>query len=82
MCIQPQRLILCQNTYRINSGINTVAKRKINYPVLSPKCYRRLGNLGRQNTETASLPTCQQHCNHFLLNHVITSSFFVNQVNV
>ena len=30
-------------------------------------------NLRCQYTQTASLASCKQHCNHFFLNHAITS---------
>lgn len=57
--IQSERLILCQYAYRIHSRINTIRKGKIDNAVLTSKCNGRLGNLGCQNTKTASLSSSQ-----------------------
>ena len=59
MGIQSERLILCQYAYRIHSRINTIRKGKIDNAVLTSKCNGRLGNLGCQNTKTASLSSSQ-----------------------
>ena len=59
MGIQSEGLVLCQYAYRIHSRINTIRKGKIDNAVLTSKCNGRLGNLGCQNTKTASLSSSQ-----------------------
>ena len=73
MRVKAQRLILCENTDRVDAGINAVAQRKVNNAVLSAERNCRLSDLLSQNTETAALTACKKHGNHFLLNHDITS---------
>ena len=45
MGIQPKRLILGEHPDRIHTGVDTVAQREINNPVLSAERYCRLRNL-------------------------------------
>ena len=59
MGIQTKGLILCQNAYRINSRVDTVAERKVDDAIFSAECHRRFGHLLRENTETASLSSGQ-----------------------
>ena len=73
MGVQTQWLILGQYAHGINARVNTVAQRKIDNTIFSSKCYRRFGNLLGKYTQSASLTSGQQHCNHFFLNHAITS---------
>ena len=73
MCIQPQWLILGQNSHRINPGVNTVTQREIYDTIFTSKRYCRLCYAFSQNAKTASLSAGQQHCNHLFLNHAITS---------
>ena len=73
MRVQAQRLVLCKNTDRVDTGIDAVAQRKVNNAVLSAERNCRLSDLLSQNTETAALTACKKHGNHFLLNHDITS---------
>ena len=77
MRIQAKGLILRQHSHRVNTRINAVAQRKIDNPVFPAKRYCRLGHFRGQHTQSASLPACQQHSNHFFLNHVITSCFCI-----
>ena len=52
MCIQFKRLILCQYTYCIDAGIDTVAQREIYDSVFSPEGDCRFSHLGCQNTQS------------------------------
>ena len=72
MRIKPKWLILCQNTHRIYSRIDAVAKREINDSVFAAKRHCWFCNLGCQHTQSASLATCQKHRNHFFLIHSVT----------
>ena len=73
MCIQSQRLILGQHPHSVYSGINTVAQRKINNTILAAKSYSRFCNLCRKNSQSTALSARQQHGNHFLFKHCVTS---------
>ena len=75
--IELQGLILGQDTYGIDAGVDTVAQRKINNTVLSAEGYSRLCGLLRQNLQTAALAAGQEHCNRafFLKIHGYSSLF-------
>ena len=49
----------------VNSGIDTVAKRKVDDAVFSSKGYCRLGKILGQRIESGALSTSQQHSNNF-----------------
>ena len=50
MCIQAERLVLCQHTHRINSRVNTIAQWKIDDTIFTTKSDCRLCNLFCQNS--------------------------------
>ena len=75
MGIQTQRAVLCQDSDGVDTGINSVGKRKINDSVLSAKRYCRFGDLGSKDAQSAALAAGKQHCDHLFLNHVNTSVF-------
>ena len=55
MRIQPQRLVLSKYTNRIDPGIDAVAQRKVNDPVLAAKSYCRFCNLCSKHAQPAAL---------------------------
>ena len=55
--IEQQRLILGQNTHRLNARIDTVGKRKINNTIFASKGDGWFRQIARQNTQTAALPS-------------------------
>ena len=59
VCIQAQRLILCQHADGIYSRINAIAQWKIDNTVLPTKRYRWFSNISSQNPQPGSLSTCQ-----------------------
>ena len=65
--VEHKRLVLCQYTNCINSRIDAVGQREVNYPVLSAKGHCRLGILLRKSIQTASLSACKQHCDAFFV---------------
>ena len=69
MRIQTQRLILCQDSYRIDTGINAVAQGKIYNTIFPAKSDSRFRNLLCQHTKSAALTACQKHSDHFFLDH-------------
>ena len=71
--IEPQRLVLGQDTYRIHAGIDTVGKGKINDTVFPSESHGRFCYFGCEDTQPTALPTCQQHGYHFFLDHIVTS---------
>ena len=73
MCIQTKRLILGEDTYRIDAGVDTVAERKVNDPILSAEGNGWLCNLLGEDAKPASLTSRQQHRNHFFSYHDTTS---------
>ena len=50
MCIQAERLVLCQHTHRVNSRVNTIAQWKIDDTIFTTKSDCRLCNLFCQNS--------------------------------
>ena len=69
MRVQAQRLVLGQDTYGINPGIDAVAERKIDDPVLPAKRHGRLGHFFCQHTQPAPLTACQEHGDHIFFYH-------------
>ena len=59
--IQDKGLVLCQDTYGIDTGIDAVTKGKIDDAVLAAEGDSRLGGLFGENLQTAALTTGQQH---------------------
>ena len=51
MRIQPQRLILCEDSNRVDPGVDAVTERKINDPVLPTESNCRFCNLRCQDTK-------------------------------
>ena len=73
MRIKTQRLILRQHAHSVDSRINTVTQREINDPVLASECHGRLCNLCCEDPQSTALSARQQHGNHFLFKHCVTS---------
>ena len=63
--IQYQWLILCQNAYRINSGIDTVGKRKINDTIFPAKWNCWFCELLGLCIQSGTLSAGKKHRNHF-----------------
>ena len=63
--VQYQRLVLGQNTHRVDSRVHAVGKREINDTILSAKRHRRFGKPLGQRIKPRPLAAGQQHCNTF-----------------
>ena len=59
--VQLQGLILGQNAHGVDAGVNAVAKREVDDPVLAAEGYGRFGGFLRQDLQTAALATGQKH---------------------
>ena len=57
--IELQRLILGQNTHRIDLRVDTVGQREIDDTVFSAERHGRFGRVLRQDHEAAALSACQ-----------------------
>src|SRR3712207_6203960 len=71
------RLILCQNSHSINSGVRTIGQCKINNSIFSSKGYRRFCNSFRQILQSTSLTSSQYHSNDSFLFHTLAPLFFL-----
>ena len=59
--VELQGLVLGENTYGVDTGIDAVGQRKVDDAVLAAEGDGRLGGFLRQNLQTAALATGQQH---------------------
>jgi len=75
--VELQRLILGENTYGVDTGIDAVGKGKVDDAVLAAEGDGRLGGFLRQNLQTAALATGQKHGDaaFFLKIHGHSSSY-------
>ena len=62
--VELQGLVLGEDTYGVDTGIDAVGKGKINDAVLAAEGDGRLGGFLRQNLQTAALATGQQHSDY------------------
>ena len=65
--VELQRLVLGENSHRIDAGIDAVGKGKVNDAVFPAVGDGRFGQILSQRVEAASLSARQQHCQPFLL---------------
>ena len=75
--VKLQRLILGQNSHRINAGVDAVGQREINDAVLTAKRNCRFRGVFRQHHQTAALATGQKHGNTMLFLEVHAHSLLV-----
>ncbi len=65
--IEDMRLILCQDTDGINTGVDTVGQRKVDNTVFAAKRHRRLCYVLGEYIQSAATAAGQQHCYAFFL---------------
>ena len=66
-----------QNTDRINTGVDTVGKGKINDAVLTAEGDCGFGCFGSQRVKSRALAACQQHCDTFFFLEHKNHSFVI-----
>ena len=77
--VELQRLILGQDAHGIDTGVDAVAKRKVDDAVFAAEGDGRLGGFLRQNLQTAALAAGQQHGDYaFFLKIHGHSSLYMN----
>ena len=67
--VEQRRLILDQHADGVNAGVDAVGKGKIDHAVFPAERNGRLGDLLRQNTQTAALAARQEHGYAFFFSH-------------
>ena len=67
--VQDQRLVLGQHPHRVDVRVDAVGQRKVDDAVLGPEGDGGFGDLAGQRVEPASLPSGQQHGDHFFGSH-------------
>ena len=67
--VEQRRLILDQHADGIDAGVDAVGKGKIDHAVFPAERHGGLGDLLRQNTQTAALAARQEHGYAFLFSH-------------
>ena len=69
MLVQGQGLVLGKYAHGVDSGVDTVAERKVDDPVFPAECHSRLRNVAGEDAETRALPAREEHGNHFFVHH-------------
>ena len=64
--VELQGLILGEHTHSLDAGVYAVGKREINDAVFPAEGHRGLGEVSRQNAQTAALAAGKQHGHDFL----------------
>ena len=67
--VEQRRLVLDQHADGIDAGVDAVGEGKIDHAVFSAERNGGLGDLLRQNTQTAALAAGQEHGNAFFFSH-------------
>ena len=63
--IEQQRLVLGEDTDRVDIGVDAVGQREVDNTILSSKRHCGLGELIGQRVETRTAAAGQNHCDHF-----------------
>ena len=80
--VERQRLILCQNTHRIEVGIGAVGQGEVNNPVLAAERNGGLGRLYGQSIQSAALAACQQHDDTLFFSEQNNHTFLHNELRL